>query len=333
MFLSKIPPRAAVLTLALAFPSFALAAGDAGENEKPGYLGVRMQRIDGGLAEALDLREDGGVLIGQVLEKSPASEAGLEEGDLVVKVDGRAVGTPDELRDAVRGKTSGEKVSLEVLRDGAARTVSVTLGEASERSDAGRRTSRWVERRGGRDDGDDDGEIERRSPGHGGRGWLGVMTQPLSKELGEFFGVAEGRGALVSEVVKDSPAAKLGLRAGDVITQVDGTAVENPGDLMRAVRGIDASKKTKVVWKREKRERTGEVTLEVREGWGGAGMREAVRSFRDMPRRFERRKARIPREDGVSRFEWRDEDAKSLREEIRTLKEEMRRLKEEMRAE
>jgi serine protease Do len=93
------------------------------------------------------------------------------------------------------------------------------------------------------------------------RGWLGVSLQPLTPELAASFGVKDGKGALVSEVVPDSPAARAGLRAGDVVIEINGRKVDHPADLARTVGlaspGDDARIK---VW-RDQRERTIEVKL------------------------------------------------------------------------
>ena len=64
---------------------------------------------------------------------------------------------------------------------------------------------------------------------------IGVSTTQLTKQLAEFFGVADGKGVLVTSVGDDSPAAKAGIRAGDVITAVDGEKIEDAGDLTRAL--------------------------------------------------------------------------------------------------
>jgi membrane-associated protease RseP (regulator of RpoE activity) len=76
---------------------------------------------------------------------------------------------------------------------------------------------------------------------------IGVSTMSLTKQLAEYFGIADGKGALVTSVTDDGPAAKAGLRAGDVITAVDGEAVDSPGDISRVVN----------------RKKEGEVTLTI----------------------------------------------------------------------
>ena len=64
---------------------------------------------------------------------------------------------------------------------------------------------------------------------------IGVTTMELTKQLADYFGIADGKGVLVTSVADDSPAAKAGLKAGDVITAVDGEKVDGSGDLSRAI--------------------------------------------------------------------------------------------------
>ena len=64
---------------------------------------------------------------------------------------------------------------------------------------------------------------------------IGVSTMELTKQLADYFGIAAGKGVLVTSVTEDGPAAKAGVRAGDVITAIDGEAVDSPGDLSRVI--------------------------------------------------------------------------------------------------
>jgi serine protease Do len=224
-----------------------------------GHLGVRMQPIEGGLAEALDLEENSGVLLGHVVEEGPAGEAGLKAGDILTAVDGKKIEEPSDVRRALRDHRAGDAVEIEYLRDGRAAKTSVTLGDRDSMDDMyGRHFEKLRELKIDRD-----------------RGFLGVMTQPLSGELGEYFGVENGEGALVSEVVEDSPAKKLGLRAGDVIVEVAGEKVSDPDALREIVGDFEEAKEVEVAWIRDGRRQTGKTTLELREGpmsmWGHDG--------------------------------------------------------------
>jgi predicted metalloprotease with PDZ domain len=94
---------------------------------------------------------------------------------------------------------------------------------------------------------------------NGSRGRLGVSVQSLTPELSEYFGAKNG-GALVSSVMRDSPASKAGLKAGDVITSINGRRVGDSDDLLRELDQVSGEATIVVV--RDKREVTLKVTIE-----------------------------------------------------------------------
>src|SRR5262252_5612845 len=103
---------------------------------------------------------------------------------------------------------------------------------------------------------------ELRDKGRVTRGWLGVSIQPLTPELARSFGAKDPKGVLINEVVPDSPAAKAGLKPGDILLEFDGRPMEGPGDLQRAVGLTSPDRTAKVkVWRDQ-----GEKTLEVKVG-------------------------------------------------------------------
>jgi serine protease Do len=93
------------------------------------------------------------------------------------------------------------------------------------------------------------------------RGWLGVVVQPLSEDLADSFGLDRVRGALVSEVVKDSPADRGGVRRGDVILSFDGQTIDERNDLPKVVAATPVGKSVKVVVFRDGKER--DLKIEV----------------------------------------------------------------------
>jgi serine protease Do len=93
------------------------------------------------------------------------------------------------------------------------------------------------------------------------RGWLGVVLQPMTPDLAASFGVEDKKGALISEVSPGSPAAKAGLKAGDVVLEVDGDTVRNPGDVARAVAQVAPGRTAKVTVWRDKAQRAVDVVL------------------------------------------------------------------------
>jgi S1-C subfamily serine protease len=92
-----------------------------------------------------------------------------------------------------------------------------------------------------------------------GRGRLGVTVQELNSELAEYFGVKSG--VLVASVAADSPAAKAGVKAGDVITAVNGKAVATPGELVSGLPAADTAQEVTLTVFRDKREMTLRVAL------------------------------------------------------------------------
>jgi S1-C subfamily serine protease len=271
-----------------------------------GFLGVRVQSIDGGLAEALNRKDGEGVLIGQVTDDSPAAKAGLAKGDIIVRIGTDDVSSPSDVRRVVRNHEAGDKVEVRYLRDGKTHDALVELSKAPR---------------------DDRMRHVRELRFQKERGYLGVVTQPLSGDLGTFFGVKDGEGALVSEVVKDSPAAKLGLKPGDVIVQVNGTKTEDPGELSRAVRDISEETSVEVVWIRDKKEKRGQAAIELRESsFGGLPVLGDLREL-------------APHIGRMQEPHWVDDHAgivrglnDDMREELNVLREQLGELKEQMKA-
>jgi serine protease Do len=102
---------------------------------------------------------------------------------------------------------------------------------------------------------------ELQTKGRVTRGWLGVSIQPLTAELAKSFGVKDTKGILISEVIPDSPAAKSGLKPGDILTEFEGKKVEAPADLQRAVGLSQPGQTARVkVW-REQAEKTVELKV------------------------------------------------------------------------
>lgn len=251
------------------FLSLALIAGpapaDSSDSPQAGYLGILLQRVEGGLAEALDLKEDSGVLISQVVDDSPAAQAGLKAGDIVTRIGDTDVHDPTELRSAVRDHHEGDRVKVQYLRSGKKGDTDVTLGGAESNGDWEPSPGARFFSRGMGSPHDMRAHRSRELRVHGNRGYLGVSTQSLGGDLGKYFGVADGKGALVAEVVDDSPAAKLGLQAGDVIVKVDDRDIDDPDTLGDVIRGYQDPTTVEVVWIRDKKEKRGKVELDVHE--------------------------------------------------------------------
>ncbi len=197
-----------------------IATGAKADAAQKPWLGVYMQNVTGELAEAFDLQTTHGVLINDVVADSPAERAGLKDGDVIVAWNGKDVENSNDLVGLVNESKVGDKVDVAVIRDGKKDDLQVEIGERQASEDRYSRFNR-------------DQKLEDFiSPKTRG---IGVSLQPLSGDLGEYFGVAKGEGALVTEVFDDSPAQKAGLKAGDVILSVNNEDVHGPSDVSSAV--------------------------------------------------------------------------------------------------
>ena len=184
-----------------------------------GWLGVVIQDIDEELAKSFGLEKTEGVLIAEVSEGSPAEKAGLKQGDIILRLNGKKVDDLGELRNKIALTAPGTKVKLEVLRENKRRTIQVTIGEQP----AGRAIGMAQ---------------------HEILGKIGLVVQDLTEELAKQFGYRESQGVLVAEVEPGSPAARVGIRPGHLIEEVNRRRVHNMDEFVRA---LAQSKKTKSV--------------------------------------------------------------------------------------
>jgi serine protease Do len=211
------------------------------------FLGVGVAEINSDRAKALKLSETHGVELTSVEEDSPAAKAGLKAGDAVLEYNGQRVEGMEQFIRLVRETPAGREVKLLIGRNGATQTVPVTIG-ARKLSMVHPMPSNWSF------------ELPEMPPMPDMpkvfTTWrssiLGIEGESLGKQLAEYFGVKEG--VLVRAVVKDSPAEKSGIKAGDVIVKVDGTSVSTPGELSSAVRSARGKKSYSVQLMRNRQE-------------------------------------------------------------------------------
>ena len=229
-----------------------------------GWLGVYSQDITPELRDGMNYN-GAGALVTRVVPDSPADHGGIERGDVIVQVGSRDVASPEELIDAVGSSAAGSLIDVLVVRDGAKKSLRVTLAsrpdsgdseddspmprmhmrtpdapEAPEAPDAPPAPRTHMMQRHMLDGGDAD-ELMSQLPqmlggGMIGRGRLGVRIESLNPDLASYFGSRDAKGALVLDVTDGSPADKAGIRAGDVITRLDGKTIEDADDLIGAVR-------------------------------------------------------------------------------------------------
>ena len=188
-----------------------------------GLLGVNMQPLDAGMAQAMRLPDSRGALVSNVQAGSGAEKAGILPGDVIRSFNGTAVGDPGELAPMVGALRPGERVRLGVFRDGRERNVDVVLGEAESESPASRFGSRA------------DGESS--APAQASRGILGLRIAELDADDRRQLGLKSGEGVGVIGV-ESMAAREAGLTPGDVILQVGRTAVGSAASLQSALAGV-----------------------------------------------------------------------------------------------
>jgi C-terminal processing protease CtpA/Prc len=243
--------------------------------------------------------EPRGVAVRDVSADSPAAKAGLQKNDVILRFDGEQVSSVQKLQRLINESAPEHTARLSISRAGAEQELSVTLGkragfapeafrnftfpeglargfnadELKRRTEELKRNSEewkkhskeWEERSREMTRGLDKFRAEGFGDnfalvyGGGGRR-IGITTQPLTDQLANYFGVS-GRdgGLLITAVTENSPASKAGLRAGDVVTEVDGTRLKNAGELARALnRREDGEVSLTIV--RDRKTRTVKVT-------------------------------------------------------------------------
>ncbi len=222
-----------------------------GEKSPEGaWLGVYMQTIDDKMVEAFDLATDFGVLINEVVDGSPAEEAGLEEDDIIIRFAGEKIFDTDDLIKMVRKHSPGDEVEVTIIRNSREDDLIIALGERPNE-----KKFQWVPKAKGKSYAfsfhDDD------------RPFMGVHLMDLNRQLGDYFGVPKARGALITEVEEDSPAEQAGLKAGDVIVGVDDDKVYDSKDVTELIAEKEPGDKVEVAVVRDRAQRS--FTVEVGE--------------------------------------------------------------------
>ncbi|MDH4155982.1 MAG: PDZ domain-containing protein [candidate division Zixibacteria bacterium] len=242
-----------LLSAVLVVTLLVVTAGARSGRSDGAWLGVYTQTVDKDLAEAFDLAVDYGCIINDVVEDSPADEAGLREDDIIISLNGQKIRTAKELTDLLDESQTGDKAELVIMRDDDEKTITAVLGDKPDRYYIAPRMGKLP--KSGKDLFFFDTKYRR--------SFIGVSLAGLSDQLGEYFGAEEGRGALITEVEEGSPAEKAGLRAGDVIVAVGDERVKDYGDVQEMISELDPGDTAKIRVLRDKKET--DITVEVGE--------------------------------------------------------------------
>lgn len=266
-----------------------LAMFDAGGAE----IGVAVRDVDQADVTRQKLTAQSGAVVDEVRSNTPAAKAGVKAGDVVVSFDGERVRSARQLERLVEETPAGRAVKMAVVRDGAQVDLDITPtassrpmafsfmtpGDLADVAVAPKIFDRRLERKMAPETAKPD-TLERefrfrRAPGAEfdfdfddgpfamamGRSRLGVQVEGVDGQLAKYFGVDSG--VLVRSVTEDSPAAKAGLKAGDVITAANGTPVKDAGDLRAALRSIDDGKPVALSVTRDRKTLSLQATLDA----------------------------------------------------------------------
>ena len=183
-------------------------------------LGIYPQDVTTAIAKQFGAKNSEGALVGEVESNSPAANAGLKTGDIILDVNGKQVYDASQLRNMISSMQPGAHVNLKVWRDNAERTVPVTLGELTPEE----ASNRGGTRRGNSND-------------NAGSALEGVSVENLTSQVARGLGLSAGvGGVVVTDVDPNSAAANAGLQRGDVIQEVNRRPVKSVSEFEAAVR-------------------------------------------------------------------------------------------------
>src|SRR5690606_7602205 len=176
-----------------------------------GHLGILITELSPELAESFSYQGKHGILVQDVVKDGPAASSGLQSGDIITSLDGRAVTTVPEFRTTIARTRPGSTVRLGVWREGKEKVISVELGElptSSEVSSAGEPPK------------------------------LGIVLQDADPRLRRELSLDDGPAVVITEVKPGSPAARAGLRRGDVLEQIGKEDVRNAAQATKLLREL-----------------------------------------------------------------------------------------------
>lgn len=187
-----------------------------------GWLGVSLQPVDAGLAESFGLSRNEGALIADVVENSPASEAKMKPGDVILAINGKKVASAADVPPIVGNVTPNTVVIVNIIRDKTPMSLKVKITELPREEEEKQVTEKTQ-------------KIKNR---------IGIQVRDFRKEEREQMQLEEG-GVLITSVAPDSPAAKAGLRGGDILFRVGQTPLNSTAKFAEIVKNMD--KNVKVV--------------------------------------------------------------------------------------
>lgn len=223
-----------------------------GQTIERGYLGIQIQPVTDDLAASLGIARNRGEFVQAVTPGGAAAAAGLQAGDVVVKIDGKEVTRDQNLSFIVANERPGARIPIEVIRNGKRLTVNATVGRRPSQEEL---AQQQFDPEG--EPGTDDG-LNAPQPPQAGQGAtdqaLGFTSIPLTAQIARQLGASEGtRGVVVTVVDPNSDAGQKGLRRGDIILSANYRDVAVPQDLAAAVQAAKSSNRDAVLIRVQRR--------------------------------------------------------------------------------
>jgi serine protease Do len=222
------------------------------EDEGGSWLGVETREVTAENAKELKLSVERGVVIGKILPDSPAAKAGLRDNDVITAINGQPIEGTAQFRRVIRETPAGRTLQLTVSRDGHAQTIDATLGKMQENHKKWMSAMPQVFKF-------EMPDMPEVSPmpempsieWDGANGFssgprLGIDAEDISGQLGSFFGAPDGEGILVRDVNSGSLAEKAGVKAGDVITSLNGDRIRGVAELRSKLAAAGEGKTVKL---------------------------------------------------------------------------------------
>lgn len=208
-----------------------------------GYLGVTLKEIDADRVSALKLKDTHGAEVIMVDHDAPAGKSGLKVHDVILQLDGQPFDTAEQLRRRLLDMPAGRTVSFLISRDGNLINVTAQLCDGSvlgqqawsqhysvpQPAPAARGAESFLGKPAPATAAFLDSMIPKGL-------YVGADVNPVRTQLADYFGVRSGTGLLVESVDSQSPAARAGLKAGDVVTKVDSQPMTSHNDWVKALR-------------------------------------------------------------------------------------------------
>jgi serine protease Do len=186
---------------------------------KRGLIGVNIQDVTEALAKSFNRADSEGALVSQVVEGSPAEKAGIKSGDIILKFNNQPVSGAAALKNMVGLEKPGASATLNIWRDKKTFDVNIVVGERTQKSASAASPIQ---------PGDTSNE-------------LGVDIEKLPASAAEQMGLKEGEGIRIKDIDPEGVGARMGLKAGDVILEIDGKKIKDVAEFNAAVKESKAN--------------------------------------------------------------------------------------------